>query len=138
MKYSTPVADVVRVHEISRAAYTIDTVNGQPLVDLIVEVEDKTGSSQASTGPGKYLNAWFLLESAPLAVPRSVGLAVFWGLPTTRKVLMVPPAVRGSWLLPAVWDPRFSWDHRQPATPRNRSTEQHFHAAEVFQRQQLG
>ena len=77
MKYNTPVADEVRVHEISRAEYTIDTVNGQPLVDLIVEVEDKTGSSPASTGPGKYLNAWSLLESAAPGRPSQCGTRGF-------------------------------------------------------------
>ena len=29
---------------------------------------------------------------------------------------LVPPGVCGSWPLLAVWDPRFSWTHRQPAT----------------------
>ena len=114
MKYNTPAADEVRVHEISRAVCTIDTVNDQPLVDLIVGVESKTSSSPASTGPGKYLNAWSLPQwrlMAPsqcgtrgflgltdnpqstgspsrsarlMAAPSSVGPAVFLGSPPTR------------------------------------------------------
>ena len=80
MKYNTPAADEVRVHEISRAVCAIDTVNGQPLVDLIVEVEGKTGSSPASTGPGKYLNAWSLLESAAPGRSSQCGTRGFLGL----------------------------------------------------------
>ena len=32
---------------------------------------------------------------------------------------LVPPGVCGSWPLLAVWDPRFSWAHRQPTIPIN-------------------
>ena len=51
-----------------------------------------------------------------LAAPRSVGPAVFLGSPPTHNTCWVPPGVCGSWPLLAVWDPRFSWAHRQPTT----------------------
>ena len=43
--------------------------------------------------------------------------AVFLGSPPTLNTHLVPPGVCGSWPLLAVWDPRFSWAHRQPTTP---------------------
>ena len=51
-----------------------------------------------------------------LAAPRSVGPAVFLGSPPTHDTCWVPPGLCGSWPLLAVWDPRFSWAHRQPTT----------------------
>ena len=42
--------------------------------------------------------------------------AVFLGSPPTLNTLLVPPGVCGSWPLLTVWDPRFSWAHRQPST----------------------
>ena len=60
---------------------------------------------------------WSLLEG--LAAPRSMGPAVFLGSPPTRNTHLVPPGVCGSWPLLAVWDPRFSWAHRQPTASLN-------------------
>ena len=54
-----------------------------------------------------------------MAAPRSMGPAVFLGSPPTRNTPLVPPGVCGAWPLLAVWDPRFSWAHRQPTTPIN-------------------
>ena len=52
-----------------------------------------------------------------LAAPRSmVGPVVFPGSPPTLNTHLVPPGVCGSWPLLAVWDPRFSWTHREPST----------------------
>ena len=44
-------------------------------------------------------------------------MAVFLGSPPTPTHILVPPGVCGTWPLLAVWDPRFSWAHRQPTTP---------------------
>ena len=52
-----------------------------------------------------------------LAASRSMGPAVFLGSPLTHSTSLVPPGVCGTWPLLAVWDPRFSWVHRQPTTP---------------------
>ena len=52
-----------------------------------------------------------------LAAPHSVGPAVFLGSPPpTLNTYLVPPGVCGPWPLLTVWDPRFSWAHRQPST----------------------
>ena len=51
-----------------------------------------------------------------LAAPHSMGPAVFPGSPPTHNAYLVPPGVCGSRPLLAVWDPRFSWAHRQPTT----------------------
>ena len=51
-----------------------------------------------------------------MAVPRSMGPAVFLGSPPTLNTHLVPPGVCGSWPLLTVWDLRFSWAHRQPST----------------------
>ena len=54
-----------------------------------------------------------------LVAPRSMGPAVFLGSPPNLNTHLVPPGVCGSWSLLAVWDPRFSWAHRQPSTHIN-------------------
>ena len=46
-------------------------------------------------------------------------MAVSPGSPPTHNTHLVPPGVCGSWPLLAVWDPRFSWAHRQPTIPIN-------------------
>ena len=51
-----------------------------------------------------------------MAAPRSVGPAAFLGSPPTLNTLLVPPGVYGAMAVPPVWDPRFSWAHRQPST----------------------
>ena len=51
-----------------------------------------------------------------MAFPHSVGPAVFLGSPLTLNTLLVPPGVYGAMPFLAVWDPRFSWAHRQPST----------------------
>ena len=51
-----------------------------------------------------------------LAAPRSMGPAVFRAHRQPTSTDLVPPGVCGPWPLLAVWDPRFSWAHRQPAT----------------------
>ena len=84
MKYNTPVADEVRVHEISRAVCTIDTVNGQPLVDLIVEAEDKQAPRQHPLDPESTSTPGPCWSLRLMAVPSSVEPAVFLGSAATR------------------------------------------------------
>ena len=50
-----------------------------------------------------------------LAAPRSVGPAVYSGLPPTLTPLWSPLECAAPWPLLAVWDPRFTRAHRQPS-----------------------
>ena len=50
----------------------------------------------------------------PMAAPRSVGPAVYSGLPPTLTTLWSLLECAAPWPLLAVWDPRFARAHRQP------------------------
>ena len=100
---------------------TIEPASGQPTHSgSLLECAAPGRSSQCGTRgfPGLTANPQHMLGPSwsvrLLAAPRSVGPAVFLGSPPTHNTCWVPPGVCGSWPLLAVWDPRFSWVHRQP------------------------
>ena len=63
---------------------------------------------------------WSLLECAAHDRSSQCGTRGFPGFTANpANTHLVPPGVCGAWPLLAVWDPRFSWAHRQPAIPIN-------------------